>query len=372
MKIQILEPFITTKEINLVNKCLTSNEISTYGTLPKKFEKEIGKISKSKFNIAVNSGSADLDIAYKSTGIHRDDIVIMPSYTFIATFNSIIHNNSRPWLFDIDKENFCLDLNQVEKSLNKNLFKKGSFFFHKKFNKRVFAICPVLTFGIIPNLNKLKKIAQKFNLKVIIDGACSIGNKYNNKPLTKFADTVIYSFNGNKTITAGAGGIISTDKKKISDLAKLYSNNGRKSKKYNYELVGYNYKMSSLHAAIGLAQLSNRKFIFNKKKEIKKIYEKALLNYPKLNANTNLWINFFICSSHKLARKIISDLKNINIETDFFWQPIHKQKFKNLAILEKNLSNSENIAKTLIPLPSSINLKKKYIYEIIRVIRNNE
>lgn len=375
MKVQILEPFITKKEKNLVNKSLSLNEVSTYGGFSKKFEKEIGKISKSKFNIAVNSGSAALDISYKAIGIQKNDIVIMPSYTFIATFNSIIHNNSRPWLFDIEKENFCLDLNQVEKALDKNLFKKGNFFFHKKFLKRVFAICPVLTFGIIPDLNKLKKIAKKFNLKIVIDGACSIGNKYKNQPLTKFADVVIYSFNGNKTITAGAGGVISTDKKNIYKLSRLYSNNGRSSKKYNYELVGYNYKMSSIHAAIGLAQLSNRKFIFSKKKEIRKIYEEALSDFPKLNNNINLWINFLICTTHLIAKKIISGLKKINIETDFFWQPIHKQKFKNLAILDQNFSNSENIAKTLIPLPSSSNLKKKFIYKIIKVItkiKNNE
>ena len=111
------------------------------------------------------------------------------------------------------------------------------------------------------------------------------------------------------------------------------------------------------------------------KKEIRKIYEEALSDFPKLNNNINLWINFLICTTHLIAKKIISGLKKINIETDFFWQPIHKQKFKNLAILDQNFSNSENIAKTLIPLPSSLNLKKKFIYKIIKVItkiKNNE
>ena len=144
------------------------NEISTYGRNVSLFEKNISKLTGAKYNLAVNSGSSALLLAFKSLGVKKNDLIITQSYTFTATTNSIIHSGGKPWLFDINKENFSINLEDIQKSLIKKCYKKGKFYYHKNTKQRVFAICPVFSFSIIPRLDELQLLAKKFNLKIIL------------------------------------------------------------------------------------------------------------------------------------------------------------------------------------------------------------
>ena len=148
-KISLSIPFIDFNEKKLILNSIKNNEISTFGRNVAVFEKKISRLTGGKFNLALNSGSSALLIAFKSLGLKKDDLVITQSYTFTATTNSIIHSGGIPWLFDIDEENLSIDINKVRESLVKNCFKKGKFYFHKKNKKRIFAICPVFTLSII-------------------------------------------------------------------------------------------------------------------------------------------------------------------------------------------------------------------------------
>ena len=144
-------------------------------------------------------------MAFKSIGIKKDEIIITQSYTFTATTNAIILNNSIPLLLDISLNDLNLDLIKLEEFLKNETFRKKNFIFHKKTKKKITCVCLVLTLGIIPNLDKINFIRKKYKLKIVLDGACALVNKYKKNKLKKNFDAAVYSLNGNKNFTAGAG-----------------------------------------------------------------------------------------------------------------------------------------------------------------------
>ncbi len=373
--INLLEPFINKVEKKYVLDALRKKEISTYGKFSEQFEKKLSIINKSRFNLAVTSGSVALYLANKVCGANNESIVIAPSYTFIATINSIIHTGASPVLFDISPTSLCIDINQVQAFLKNKTIKKNNIFFSKQTKKKITAICVVLTFSIIPDLEKIKKICKKYKLKFIIDAACALGSFYNKKSLTKYADIVIYSLNGNKSITSGGGGVLSTDSKKIYKEAFLLANNGKIKNGYEYKLFGHNFRITNLHAALGIAQLKKFKEIKNKKKKIQSLYLKKIINKKtiflpkKLDLKYNLWINFIVLSNSIAAKKIIKILKKNKINSNFFWKPIHLQSFTK-KILVEDMKNTNNIWNRLVPLPSSADLNKKTQLKIIKIINS--
>ena len=170
MSIELNIPNISSLEKKILNKELIKNEISTYGSNVIKFEDRLKKYTGSKYNLAVSSGSSGLSLAYLSSGIQKNDLIIIPSYTFAATANSVYHAGGLPWFFDIDKDTFCLNIKQLDQVLKKKTFQKNKQCFLKNKKQRIFAITPVFTFGLLPNLRELKKVAKKYNLKIISDG----------------------------------------------------------------------------------------------------------------------------------------------------------------------------------------------------------
>lgn len=373
-KIEILEPVIGLQEKKNLNNCFKLNQFSTYGTYAHKLERACSQILKTKYNLATTSGSVSLYISYKALGVKKNDLVVVPDYTFAASINSIVLNNASPWLIDIKKENLCLDIDLLEKIFQNCLIRKGKFYYHKIEKKRVFGVCPVLTLGNIPDLDKLKKLSKKYNLKIIIDAACALGNTYKSKPISDYADLCIYSFNGNKTITGGGGGLISTKYKRIYEFCKKFSNNGRTGR-YDYSDIGFNFKITNLHASIAFAQLKKFTRIVYYKNLIRKKYKKIfqldnIHSYPSSIAGKNYnWINYIIFKSAKTAKLALSKLNKKNILTYYFWKPISLQRIKKYCFLEKSYKNSNFIFKRLIPLPSSINIKSKDINVIIREIK---
>lgn len=374
-KISLSIPFIDFNEKKLILNSIKKNEISTFGSNVSNFEKNIAKLTGGKYNLALNSGSSALLIAFKSVGLKKNDLVITQSYTFTATTNSIIHSGGIPWLFDIDKENLSIDINNVKAKLAQNCFKKGKFYFHKLTKKRVFAICPVFTLSIIPRIDKLKSLAKQYNLKIIFDAACAINSKFQKKDIVNFSDITTFSFNGNKSLTTGSGGLICTNNKFLYNKSKLISENGKYKSSYEYSDIGYNLRMNNLNAAIGIGQIKKFKKIKQKKGMISKKYqtlvdEDLAKPLPKPWYSKHLtWINCLILTNPLEVKKIINLLKRSNIETKYFWKPMHLQKIKDNFIIEKNMKNTNYVWKRILPLPSSTGLKNNDQNKIINIIK---
>jgi perosamine synthetase len=375
--INIKEPDITNLEIRGVLECLKAKELSTYGKLVDSLSFDIKKINYCNYNVPVSSGSAALLLAFKSAGIQKDDIVITQSFTFGATTNSIINSGGKPWLFDFDINNFSIDLDVLEEVLKKKTYLKLGHFYHKKTHKKIFAICPVITFGVSPNLKRIKKIAKKFRLKIILDSACAFGTKFLGRSITDYADFSIFSFNGNKTITSGGGGILSTNNKNLFLKAKIISQNGKSLIRhpYYYDEVGFNFKMTNLHAAILKVQLKRFTVIKHRLKKIENLYKSKVSNNhfkfvsTPCSSDHVLWLNFVLCNSSKTAKSLIKLLRKKNVRTSSFWVPMHLQKIKKLFLIE-NMKLTNNFYQKIVILPSSSFLKNNQIKKIIKILND--
>ena len=377
--IKIYEPNLSKKEKYFLNDAFDKNEISTFGEYPHKFEKKINSISKSKYALGVTSGSVGLYLAFKTLNAKRDDIILAPSYTFAATINAIIHVGCQPYLFDISKDTFCLDLDVVENFLQKETIKKKNNYYYKKNKKKIFAICVVLTFSIIPYLKRIKKISKKYNLKIVLDAACALGAFYNRKSLTTYSDIVIYSFNGNKSFTSGGGGAVCTDKLNLFKKSKLLATNAKKVNQiYKYSFPAHNFGISNLHAAIGYGQLNRYQNIIKKKRVIQLNYENKI-NFKNKNiigllpkslySNHPFWINFIILKNKIIVLNLIKKFKKIGVKTNFFWQPMHSQ-FSSYHFLKGSMKNTNYFANRILPLPSTPNLTKINQSKIIKLLND--
>lgn len=362
-------PYLTNKEKKYLNNCLSSSFVSTAGPKVSEFENLFSKKYQFKYSIAVNSGTSAIHLALLSSGIGFNDIVIAPSFTFAATANAIRYTNAKPWFFDCNKD-LILDLDKLELSLKKKTKIKSGNLIEKSSGRIIKAIIPVLTMGKKINFSRFEKFADKYSLKIIYDSAAChdhriMNFKKNNKSVYCF------SFNGNKTLTTGAGGIIATNSLLLADRARLFSTVGKKKSNYDYEVIGYNYKMTNIQASLGLSQLENLDNILNKKKTIFNFYKSNLTNlkkyeivYDKENVN---WVFAIILKNSKYFNIIKKNLNKAKIQLDYFWKPLHLQKpYKDFR--QDDLDLSVQIWKKILILPSHPSITKTDQKKICKII----
>ena len=261
------EPNLKGNEKKYLTNCIKSNFVSSHGIYLKKFENKIKQYTKSNGAVLTSSGSAALHLALLSLGVKKDEVVIAPSFTFAATINAITLTGAEPWLFDIDLNDWNLNLDQLDNEIKLKTKKDSSGrTVLKKNNKKISALVIVYSFGLLPDMKLLKKILNKHKIPIIADAACSLGAKMNNKPIGKVgADISIISFNGNKTITTGGGGALISNNLKLLNRARYFGNNARSNPDYTFNEVGFNYRMNNIQAALGLAQIERINFYLKKK-----------------------------------------------------------------------------------------------------------
>lgn len=367
--IYTLEPNLGKLEKKYIIKSINKNIVSTYGNNINKFEKKFSTFVGSKYSAALNSGTSALHLGLLANNVRSNELVIVPSYTFAASVNTIIYCGAEPWFHDINPDNMMLDLKQVYFSLKNKTIKKNNSYFHYKTKQKISCILPVMTFGYSIDLKYLKKIKKEFNINVLIDAAAGHFSTYNKKKIGFFDFDCCYSFNGNKNITTSSGGAFCTNNRIKNNYVKNLSKVGRVSK-YSYKYVGYNYRMNSLQAALGEAQLQNtKKFLKNKNKiflayseyfENSKLFKKIKIdNFQNLAG----WL-FAVKINSKILNKIIDFLKKKRIFLTKFWQPIHLQKpYKKFIAEDLKFTVSES--KKILCLPSSTFLKRKEIKYIL-------
>lgn len=364
-------PYFKKKDNRILNQCLRDNYVSTAGPLIKKFEDIFSNLYQFNNSIALNSGTSALHLGLKALGVKKGDFVILPSYTFAATANAIIYNDAHPWFFDCDKD-FLLSLDNIEEIFKTETHFKNKKLIHNKTGSIVKAIIPVATFGKKLNFEKINSFSKKYNLKVLYDvAACHEPKMFQ---FTKKKDmNFCFSFNGNKTLTTGAGGMFCSNSNSIIKKVRLLSNIG-KFKKYDYKLVGYNYKMTNLQAALGISQLENINNIINKKKKIFSNYRKKLSHlkdfYVVNSDNDTDWVFVLVAKSYKKFTKLQKKFQYAGIQLDFFWKPLHLQSpYKKFV--RGNLNFTNTIWNKVAVLPSHPGLKKNQQTKIIKNILQN-
>ena len=339
--IPINAPQIGEKEIEAVVKVLKSGVLTHglgAGPMVKKFEEEFAKFVEAKHAIAVNSGTAALHMAVVVASVKRGDEVILPSFTFVATAETVVLSGAKPVFVDINPETFNISPAEVEKAIT----------------KRTKAIIAVDLYGMPADLKPIREIADKHGLKVIEDAAQAHGAIYNGKPVGAYADVACWSFYASKNMTTGEGGMVTTNDNELAEKLRLTRCHGEQ-QKYMSTLIGHNYRMPEIEAAIGLVQLERLPGFLAMRREnaerlTKKLCKAENLQLPKEQPNCrNSWYLYTVrLKGADRAKRdaVVEQLrgKGIGAEVYYPW-PIHLmppyRRFKRLKLTETEKASEE-------------------------------
>tara|TARA_B100001248_G_C27396142_1_gene465684 strand:+ start:1393 stop:2541 length:1149 start_codon:yes stop_codon:yes gene_type:complete len=373
-KIDLYPPRIAKNSIKYFKKCIATSMVSTGGDLISDFEKKIKNYTKSKYTVAFNSGTSALDVAFKACKIQENTEVIAPTLTFVATINAILYNKCFPVFMDCD-EYYNIDINKVLRFLKNETFIKNKKTFNKKTKKIISSIVVTHVWGNAVDIQKLLRECKSRYIKLIEDASESLGTFYKKKLIHTgtLGDVGVISFNANKIITSGGGGMLLTQKKEISDRA-YYLSTQAKNDSFNFvhNEVGYNYRMINIAAALGLSQFESLRYFLSRKKKIRQIYLKKInkLKNFKLNlvpdyAQNNCWMNLIqVSGDGNVQKKIIKKFIKNNIFVRPVWKLNHTQKpFQNFQSYK--IKRAYDLFEKSICLPSSPFLTKHELKKIV-------
>jgi len=357
-------PNITQAEGDNLQECIRSTFVSTVGAFVGELESGVAKLSGTEHAAAMGAGTMALHMALHALNIGRGDLVILPSFTFIASANSIAHSGARPWLFDIEADSWTLDAVKVRAGLEAKAEKRGEAWFHKETGERIAAIMPVYTLGTPADMDAVNAIAKEYGLPVVADAAAAIGVDYKGRPIGQCADLTCYSFNGNKTITSGGGGMVVGNNEAVMARIKHVSTTARVSKAYDHDEVGYNYRMTNLEAAVGCAQLNRLPSFLEAKRRIRQTYDTVLGNISGVHPfpspqdrSSTCWFSGIVIDADKqpTAQAICDALMEQRIEARTFWKPVHLQK-PYVNVPSEDHSVGEDVWTRIVTLPCSTHL----------------
>ena len=370
-------PNINGNEWKYVKDCLDTGWISSAGEYVNQFEEAIKNYTGAKYAIACMSGTAGLQVSLNLAGVTNNDIVIAPNLTFVATINAISYSGAQTVLIDVCEDSWQIDVDLLEKWLTKNtattIVGDKTITIEKLSGKKIGSIMPVYVLGGFVNTDKLLKISTKYGIPIIEDSTEALGSFKKGKHAGTFGLTGVLSFNGNKIISTGGGGMILTNDKEIATRAKHITTTAKTDPlDYFHDQIGYNYRLVNVLAAIGVAQMENFEQILTRKKEIDVLYKKELkgvgdikFQINNFNSDPNCWLFTF---RTKKMRELLIYLNHKQIQSRPFWTPMNKlPMYKDLMYInENNISNK--IFKECISIPSSSNLtifeQQKVIAEI--------
>ena len=267
---QLHEPLIENKDLVKIKESIKTGFVSTVGKHVDEFQSKLKKLTKSRYVILTNTGSSALHLVLSAIGINKNDEVLIPNFNYIASANSVLMCNGIPHFIDINEETLGIDTKKLKKYLNSNTISKKDGCFNKKTGKRIAACIVMHTYGYSSDIIEIKKILKNKKIIMLEDSAEAIGSFNKKKHLGTFGFAGILSFNGNKTITTGGGGAILTSNKKFFKLCKHLSTVAKAKHKFLFyhDKLGYNYRMPSLNAALGITQLNKLEKILESKKKI--------------------------------------------------------------------------------------------------------
>ena len=377
--IPLAVPDLTGNERRYLNQCIDTTFVSSVGEFVNRIEEITAEKCGIRYAVATSSGTTGLHLALMGCGVKRDDIVIIPTFTFIATANAVAHCGATPWLMDISWDSWTLDVEQLEQELLDNTVWNYESLIHKETGKRVAAIMPVYTLGNIPNMNKIREIANKYHLPLIADGAAALGAEYKGKKIGTLADLTVISFNGNKTITAGGGGMVVGNNEALAKRLRHLSTTARVTAEYDHDMVGYNYRMTNIQAAVGCAQLERLEEFLEKKRKIRAFYNQAFSKIENISlfpvpANTKsaCWFSGIVLKQGNLdeIRRICQELKEEGIEARSFWKPIHLQEPYKNALKASSLKKATDLWQRILTLPCSVNITEDEQRYVINMLVN--
>ena len=378
--IPLAVPNLSGNERAYLNKCIDTTFVSSVGEFVNRIEEMAAKQCNTKYAVATSSGTTGLHLALTGCGVKENELVIIPTFTFIATANAVAHCGATPWLMDISPESWAMDADQLKQEIDTNTIFENGRLIHKETGKRVAAIMPVYTLGNIPEMDKIREIAKAYGLPLIADAAAAIGAVYKGKALGELADLTVLSFNGNKTVTAGGGGIVAGNDEALMKKLKHLSTTARVTAEYDHDMVGFNYRMTNIQAAVGCAQLERTAEFVKRKREIRSFYNnefngiKGVSLFPVPSCEeSSCWFSGIVIDEGGLdeIRQLCSKLREKEIESRSFWKPVHLQRPYENALKASSLEISSKLWNRILTLPCSTNITNdelKYVSDCVKEI----
>lgn len=375
--ISLSEPEISGNEWKYIKECLDTGWVSSAGKYVNKFEKMTADYVGTKYAVAVVNGTAAIHLSLLTCDVKPDDEVIVPTLTFIAPVNTVRYCNAVPVFMDCEPETLCIDVQKTSDFISKKCEqRRDGYTYNKGTGRRIKAVIPVHIFGHPVDMNPLLEVCKRNNIDIIEDATESLGSEYKGKKTGSFGAAGCFSFNGNKIITTGGGGMVVTNNGNIAKKVRHLSTQAKKDNfEYDHDEIGYNYRLTNMQAAMGLAQMERIQEFVNIKRRNASIYS-ALLSEVKdvkflwenAQVKSNFWF-YTIKVAKKHKKKLINYLLSKNIQVRPVWKLIHTLPMYKGSQTYR-IENAVKAYETCINLPCSLSLGKKEIEYVAGNIRD--
>jgi perosamine synthetase len=378
--IPLTVPEIRGNEWRYVKECLDTGWVSSVGPFVDRFEKEMAACAGTKHAVAAVNGTSALHVGLLVAGVKPDDEVLVSTLTFIAPANAVRYAGAWPVFVDAEPDYWQMDPQRVSDFLEKECrWEKGGLR-NRATGRRVKAIIPVHILGHPVDLKPILELAREFELVVIEDATESLGSKYHGRPTGSLADMACFSFNGNKIITTGGGGMLVTDNEAWARHAKHLTTQAKADPvEYIHDEIGYNYRLTNLHAAMGCAQLEQLDDFVAKKRQIAQAYVEALKGVPGLTpmsealwAFSNFWMFTILIDSKQFgmnSRQLLKFLAEKKIQSRPLWQPIHLSP-AHAASQPPPCKVAQMLYENCLSLPCSVGIRLEDVKRVAAAIRD--
>jgi len=374
--IQLAVPNLAGNEERYLRQCISTNFVSSVGPFVGDFEIQLARRLKSAFAVATNSGTSALHLMLIAVGVKPGDLVVIPSYSFIATANAVSMAGAIPWFMDIELSSWGLDPNVLREELKVNCIPTAEGLIHRVSGARISAIMPVYAAGHPPRVSDLGEVAQEFQIPLVFDSAAAIGSKANGKEIGELDFIHSLSFNGNKTVTCGGGGAVILSDESTEKLIRHLSTTARTADGYSHDEIGFNYRLTNVQAAIGVAQMEQLDLFLRKKRSIAKIYRTELAEFsggqfPSVPADTaSDWLSGIVLNDFHKEKigEIISALAQNRIQARESWAPIHDMK-PYRSCPSSNMGSTNYLRGRVLTLPNSTSLTSEDQEKVVQSVR---
>jgi perosamine synthetase len=374
-------PEIRGNEWQYVKECLDTNWVSALGKNIGRFEQAIADHIGVKYSVACSSGTSALHIALLVAGIQPEDEVLMPTLTFVAPANAVRYVGAWPVFMDVQPDIWQMDPQKTVDFLLKECEQKPDSLVNRATGRRIRGISPVHILGHPVDMDPILEIADKFDLVVIEDATESLGATYKGRKVGTLGDVACFSFNGNKIITTGGGGLIATNNKKFAERSRYLINQAKDNPlEYIHNEIGYNYRLSNIQAALGVAQMEQLDDYIAAKQRIARVYQDKLEGVSGLTLPVNAgwaesisWLYTIMVNELKYgagSRDLMKGLKKEGIESRPLWHPVHSLK-PFAGCFAYKIEIADRLYQDGLSLPSSVGLSEEDQARVVRVIKEN-
>jgi perosamine synthetase len=368
-------PNIAGNEMKYVKECLETGWVSSVGSYVTKFENMLAEYSGCKYGVATSSGTTALHISLLLAGVQRDDYVIAPNVTFIASINSIKYTGADPILVDVDPQTWQMDLDLLEEFLENETDEKNGQLFYVADGRPIRCIMPVHVLGNICDMDRLMKLAAEYGLDVVEDATESLGTFYKGKHTGGFGKMGCFSFNGNKIITTGGGGVIVTNDEELAKKAKHLTTQAKSDPfEYMHDEIGYNYRLVNVLAAMGVGQMELLPGFVKRKKEISDYYRGQLtgtgdITFQKIEpeVDCNMWLFTLMTEKQKEVLKALNDAQ---MQSRPFWVPMNQLRMFAGDVYYQHDDRSDYVYKRCLSIPCSTNITNEELAAVAEKIKS--